>query len=110
MQPLGGTPGKMSRDLLRQARYTFVAVATNATRAAIRGGLPGELAFSLSDLYCQQMDTMKNVFDIQMLSMRMLLDFTQKVAEAKKSVGYSRPIRRCIAYIHAHLHDPITVQ
>lgn len=110
MQPLGGTPGKLSRDLLRQARYTFVVVATNATRAAIRGGLPGELAFSLSDLYCQQMDTMKNVYDIQMLSMRMLLDFTQKVAEAKKNVGYSRPIRRCITYIHAHLHDPITVQ
>ena len=38
MQPLGGTPGKLSRDLLRQARYTFVVVATNATRAAIRGG------------------------------------------------------------------------
>jgi len=102
-----GRIGSMSIDPIRQAKYTFVAFATLLTRAAIRGGLSQEEAFSLSDIHCQQMDGIFDATIINSLSYRMSMDFCSHVREAKKKNGYTAPVRKCVDYIDRHLHEVI---
>ena len=68
----------MSSDLTRQEKFTFIAAATLISRAAVRGGMPYEEACSLSDIYCQQMDSMKRVQDINALTYQMAFEFCEK--------------------------------
>jgi AraC-like DNA-binding protein len=106
-EPVTGRIGEMAKNPLSQERYTFIAFVTMLTRAAIRGGLDSELAFSLSDAYCRQMDSMNRVPDISALSYRMALDFCQKVAREGKKAGYSPKIQKLRDYISTHLHEDI---
>ena len=52
--PPTGRPGAIAQDSLRQQKNLMVCSATLVSRAAIRGGLDRETAFSLSDVYIQQ--------------------------------------------------------
>ncbi len=110
LQPMSGAVGRMSGDPLQQEKFTFISFATLVTRAAIAGGLSQELAFSLSDIYCQAVDRLHNSFDISKLAMEMSLDFTEKVAAAKGRIGLSQVISTCCEYIGVHLHDEIDLQ
>jgi AraC-like DNA-binding protein len=106
-EPAIGQVGKLSNNPLRQERYTFVAFATLLTRAAICGGLDDETSYSLSDVWCQQMDSMTKVQDITGLAYKMAIDFCQKIVRKGKSVGYSPTIRKLCSYISTHLHEEI---
>ena len=107
--PLQGAEGTMSPDPVMQQKYTFIAFVTVVTRAAIRGGLPQETAFSLSDVYCQQMDRMFEANRISSLSYRMALDFCEQVRRCRAGAAYSRPVQVCRDYINDHLHEPISL-
>jgi hypothetical protein len=74
-EPMQGKVGEMSTDYLRQYKYLFVAVATMVSRAAIRGGMDEEIARSLFDAYCMQMDESNEVQDIIALAYKMAFDF-----------------------------------
>lgn len=108
--PMQGEGGRMAVHMLTQEKYTFVTCATLWTRAAIRGGLPQETAYSMSDSYCQRMDRLRQVTDINALAYKMALDFCAKTGEAKKREGYSLPVRQCRNYINEHLHEKITLE
>lgn len=105
--PMPGRAGLMSPDPIQQERYTFLSFITQATRAAIRGGVPYEQAYSLSDIYCQKMDRLHNVSDIDMLMFQAIFDFCRRVHDGGASRGISPPIRMCCDYIGAHLHESI---
>lgn len=96
----------MSTDLLRQKKYTFVSFVTMVTRAAIRGGMPQEAAFSLSDSYCQQMDRLMGPADVDALSYKMAMDFCGRVGQLHGAEALSLPLRRCLDYIGQNLHRP----
>jgi len=110
LQPTGGNEGLMSLDLLRQSKYTFVSFVTMVTRAAIRGGMPQEEAFSLSDSYCQQMDRLMSPADVDALSYQMAMDFCGKVGQLHVTGEYSPELRRCLDYIGQNLHRPIRAE
>ncbi len=110
VEPVSGRIGQMAQDALTQEKYTFVAFVTMITRAAMRGGLATETAFSLSDMYCQQMDAINRMQDINALSYRMALDFCQRVADDGKAYPYSRAVKQMCEYISLHLHEEITLQ
>ena len=107
--PMQGSEGTMSANPLTQQKYTFIAFVTEVTRAGIRGGLPQETAFSLSDVYCQQMDRMFDANQISSLSYRMALDFCEQVRRYRAGSSYSRPVQLCRDYISEHLHEPISL-
>lgn len=109
-QPQQGKIGRMSQNELQQHRYSFISFATLLSRAAIRGGLPAETAFNLSDVYCQRMDAQTEIAAVQQLTYSMAMDFCARVAEARGSGAHSEVIRRCIAYISAHLHEDIRLE
>ncbi len=110
LQPTGGSEGLMSLDLLRQSKYTFVSFVTMVTRAAIRGGMPPEEAFSLSDSYCQQMDRLMGPVDVDALSYKMAMDFCGKVGQLQAAGERSPELRRCLDYIGQNLHRPIRAE
>ncbi len=110
LQPAGGSEGLMSLDILRQSKYTFVSFVTMVTRAAIRGGMPPEAAFSLSDSYCQQMDRLMSPADVDALSYKMAMDFCGKVGQFQAAGERSPELRRCMDYIGQNLHRPIRAE
>lgn len=107
LSPVSGSVGKMSDDPIQQEKYTFICFITLVTRAAITGGLNQELAFSLSDIYCQRADRLHNISEIAKLSWEMCVDFTEKVATVKGRDKLSPGISMCCEYINGHLHDDI---
>ncbi len=84
LQPSQGKVGAMSSNPLQQQKYAFISFATLLTRAAIRGGLPGETAFNLSDVYCQRADVQLGITAVQKLTFTMAMDFCRRVADTKK--------------------------
>jgi AraC-like DNA-binding protein len=108
--PTSGRVGRMSSNELRQQKYSFICMATLASRAAIRGGLPSENAFSLSDLYCQRVDLLSEISHIENLTYTMLVDYCDRVSEVRAQPAVSQVIQRCLSYISVHLHTPITLE
>lgn len=107
--PIGGRVGKMSSDALRQAKYTMICMATLASRAAIRGGVSEELAFCMSDSFCQCADEAKDILQIQRITFSMLTEYCGKVKECKGRQALSNPVTKCMAYISDHLHESISL-
>lgn len=108
--PVRGRVGRMSSSELRQQKYSFICMATLASRAAILGGLPLETAFSLSDLYCQRMDMLSEIPSVQNLTYTMLTDYCDRVREIQKRPRVSPVIQNCLSYISVHLHEAVNLE
>ncbi len=103
--------GHLSSDPFRQAVYEFVACITLVTRFAVEGGVPVELAYTLSDAYIKSADRMKDVRSVRMLFEKMLIDFAQMVKRAKTAQKpLSMPIVNAINYIDSHLHYKLALE
>lgn len=109
-QPFPGRIGRMSDDKLRQQKYSFICMAALASRAAIRGGMSEEAAFSLSDLYCQRADALTAIAPVQDLTFTMLTDYCERVREARKPRSYSPVVEKCVNYISVHLHESVGLE
>ena len=109
-RPVSGDVGMMSANPMTQTKYTFISFATLLTRAAIRGGLPQETAFSLSDVYCQQMDRMFDPSAINALTYQMAVEFCKRVRECRAGRRYTSAVQKCVDYIDKHLHESIRVK
>lgn len=107
LAPSQGKIGHMSSSALQQQKYAFISFATLLTRAAIRGGLSGETAFNLSDVYCQRMDAQTEIPAVQQLTYTMAMDFCRRVGETKNGGAQSTAVKNCIDYISAHLHEDL---
>ena len=110
LAPSQGKVGCMSSIPLQQQKYSFISFATLLTRAAIRGGLSSEIAFNLSDVYCQRMDVQTEIPAVEQLMFTMAMDICRRVADAKNSGVQSNAVKACIAYISAHLHDDLRLE
>lgn len=108
--PVSGKVGRMSERNVQQEKFSFIALVTLVSRAAIRGGLPAETAMNLSDLYCQRIDLTNDVAPIQDLCYRMMLDYCDRVREIRNRPTASPVIQRCLSYISVHLHEPIGLE
>jgi len=107
--PLDGKPGILSKgNPLRSQKNNTICLTTLVTRAGIDAGLNSDLAYTLSDQYILQVEELNDVNDIEQLINRMLVDFTTRVKNAKKS-SLSKVISECHAYIFRHVYDNITL-
>ena len=110
--------GKLAADHLRNVKNICIGVITLASRAAIRGGVNPEIAFSMDDSYVQQVEDSKDTKVIAQLTHRAELRFTELVREIKKEksmiqenedLKLSPHIVACKKYLFAHLHEKLTV-
>ena len=67
-------PGSIAPDQLRQVKNTLIVTATLASRAAVRGGMDVEDAFSLSDAYIRKCELLQTPDRIINLQYHMVLD------------------------------------
>lgn len=111
-----GEYGILAKDPVRHTRNLGIVVVTLASRAAIRGGLPYEIAYSLSDSTIQKLEecsdipTLFHIFrSAEFQYAQMVRDLNeQKAGRGEKDKNPH--INRCKDYIFSHLHDKIYVQ
>ncbi|PRO67139.1 helix-turn-helix domain-containing protein [Alkalicoccus urumqiensis] len=80
---------------VRHKKNLGISAVTLGTRYAIRGGLPDEEAFTLSDLYIQELEKKTNAREVDQLILEAVLDFTDRVAQRRKTL-YSPLVTACI--------------
>lgn len=107
---LPGRVGCMSHNALRQHRYLFISLCTLVSRAAMEAGMPESDAYTLSDLYCQQMDALQDASSIDALLYRMCIAFCRHVAALHNHSSVSPLVRQCMAYLSAHLHEKVSME
>lgn len=103
-------PGSIAPDQLRQVKNTLIVTATLASRAAVRGGMDMEDAFSLSDAYIRKCELLQTPDRIINLQYHMVLDFTSQVSNLKLH-GNSSALAAAVAeYVRHHLSDPVSTE
>ena len=111
MLPLGSKKlGKLSNNPLRNLKYHLIVTIALITRFCIEGGLPSESAYTLSDIYIQQVDLCTNEDEINSLHKKIVFDFAQKMKNLRKLPGFSRSVVKAIDYIYDHLQEKIGLE
>ena len=100
--------GVLAGDALRQMRNTVIVTATLVSRAAIRGGMDVEDAFTLSDAYIQQCELLNAPDKLTNLQFHMVSEFTGRVARIRH--GESRLATQVANYVQKHLSEPISTE
>ena len=102
--------GILAPEQLRQMKNTFIVSVTLASRAAIRGGMDVEDAFSLSDAYIQKCELLNQPDQILNLQYHMILEYTQKVERIRLGKRPGRLAIDVANYVQHHLSEPITAE
>lgn len=107
--------GTVSKDRLRSAKYLGVINVALSARAAIRGGISSELAFSLSDLYVQMIDelTLQDMDKMEPIVRNIQSSFAQLTAQRRVPIAEDSAVHplvtRAKAHVYTHLQSRITV-
>ena len=101
--------GTIAKDQLRQLKNTFIVTATLASRAAIRGGMREDDAFSLSDTYIRRVELLSSHEKILNLQFHMLLEFTEQVEQLHRGKHTTKLSLDVANYVRHHLSEPISV-
>lgn len=111
-----GRIGRLAKDEARHMRNRGIVVVTLASRAAIRGGLLPEIAFSMSDVFIQKLEEESDPNILLNMIHRFEFQYA-KMVEDLKSARTGRPkknqnprVERCKDYIFKHLHEKIRMQ
>lgn len=99
--------GTIATNQLRQLRNTFIVSVTLASRAAIRGGMREEDAFTLSDGYIQRVELLSDHGKIMNLQYNMILEFTEQVEKLHLGHQPTKLATDVANYVRRHLSEPI---
>ncbi len=112
-----GQIGTLAKDSLRNIKNIALVVIATSSRAAIRGGLSPEIAFSMSDLYSLQVEEATTENLPQQITRNAEFEFakmvhqlkTEKIAMNSFSGEENEHVMAAKNYIFKHLHGKITV-
>ena len=111
-----GEIGTLSEDPLRHAKNRGIVVVTLASRAAMRGGVVPEAAYSLSDSYIQKIEKCRDIPAVFHLFYAAEYEYARMVKELKEQKegtlekDKNPHINKCKDYIFSHLHGRISIQ
>lgn len=111
-----GRYGSLSDDPLRQEIDMGIIIVTLSSRAAIRGGLSYETAFTMSDNFIHLLEETKDVIMAQHIARQAELQYCTLVHEqntlnrTEDKAPENKHISHCKDYIYTHLHSKLTVQ
>lgn len=95
-------------DSLRHIKNTAIIFTALCTRAAIRGGVPPEIAYTISDRYISNIEAAASFSEAVELNTAMQDTFVTRVHQCKTG-EQSTAIQRCCNYIQLHLGEKLTV-
>lgn len=108
MQPLSSQKlGQLSKNPLRNYKYHLIITIAMITRFCIEGGMNSETAYTLSDIYIQQLDSLNDVDEIVELHKEVIFDYTERMSKIRKNIGYSKAVIKTSDYIYNHLNEKI---
>ncbi|WP_223273105.1 helix-turn-helix transcriptional regulator [Enterococcus sp. OL5] len=108
--------GKLANNKIRNIKNHCLIVVAFASRAAIRGGLAPEIAYSLCDSYIQQIEDCDESIVLVQLAHRAEQQFTKFVADlipaSTKEISQKARahIDACKQYVFIHLQGKLTVR
>ena len=111
-----GQIGTLAKDELRHMKNWGIVIVTLASRAAIRGGLLPEIAFSMSDIFIQKLEELSDPVLIRTVVHQYEYQYAQAVADLnsrRRTDGRKKEnprINQCKDYIFRHLHEKIRIQ
>lgn len=80
---MDGSVGQLSSSNLRHTKNIAIVTITLASRAAIRGGLSQETAYSMSDYYIQAIEDLNDLQSVTALQGQVLAVYCARVADEK---------------------------
>lgn len=86
-------------DHIRQLKNITIIFTALCTRAAVRGGLPVELAYMVSDKYIQNIERGRSLKEIAAQNMSMQREFVTRVHAVRSQAELSPQIVRCCAVL-----------
>lgn len=98
MVPLGGG------DTLRHVKNSIIIFTSLCARAAIRGGLSPEVAYTLSDRYINSVERAGSFEEVASINSRMQDDFVQRVHDCRYA-GVSPLFQKLFQYLDTHLEN-----
>ena len=110
-----GNIGILADDALRHTKNLGVVIITIASRAAIRGGVPYEMAFSMSDRFIQELEQKTSVAEAEEYSRFAEFQYASTVRDYQQALRTERSgkenehVERCKNYIFRNLHGKIRV-
>lgn len=102
--------GIIGKTGLRHEKNMLIAATTLATRAAIDGGVPDEIAYAMSDGVIASGEDLSSVNAVLLLKERMIVDFTELVVRYKKKARYSPEVARCVDYVSKYLFGDVSLK
>ncbi len=110
----GASYGTLAKNPLRNIKNLCIGNIVLSSRAACRGGVSPEIAFSLADVYIQRLEEQSEPSAIVELFHGAEIHFTQLVLEVQKkaaeeSICITAHIENCKNYIYSHMHEKLTV-
>ncbi|MGG3652348.1 helix-turn-helix domain-containing protein [Bacillus pseudomycoides] len=96
------------RNQLRNQKNNGIMAITLATRYAIEGNLPPEIAFSLSSLYMETIEQLDNMYSVNRLIEDALCAFADRVKEYSIQ-RYSNTITTCLNHIRKNIYHEISL-
>ncbi len=110
-----GNVGALSKDPLRHEKNLGIVIITISSRAAIRGGVPYEVVFSMSDRFIQELEEQTTTRDAEAVARAAEIEFTRTVRSYREAIRNrdagktNEYVERCKEYIFKHLHEKIRV-
>lgn len=105
----GSRPDLGNGDSIRHYKNLTIIFTALCTRAAIRGGLLPEIAYSISDIYINGIEASRDLPEIYEINDAMQKDFVHRVWQCKRNGKQSPQIQTCCYYIQTHLTLKLTV-
>ena len=102
--------GKVSRDAVRNLKDIAIVVIGISSRSAIRGGVPSEAAFSMSDVYIQQIEAQTEWMKIGQLLRNVQVEFCLAVRRYHHAQTNNQTVIRCRELITKCIAAKLTVK
>lgn len=101
--------GTLSSNSVRNIKYHLVVTIALITRFCIEGGLSPETAYTLSDLYIQQVDACETEDEVSLLHQKIVFEYANRMKAIKNQPIISKPVVLLMDYIYEHLNEKINL-
>ena len=102
--------GMLAEDPLRQAKNMVIGlIAMVGKVAGIGGGMDVEDTYRLIDLYTQEVEKCGSVESVYQIQFNMVMDFTERVRQAKLPGNMSKQVFSAIQFIADNAHESIGI-
>ena len=101
--------GSLSKNSLQNLKYHLVVLISMLTRFSIEGGMNPESAYTLSDIYIQQVDLLSSEEETEKIHEKIIFDYTNRMAKIDKTLGLSKKVIKAMDYIYDNIQSKIRI-